>query len=102
MHGVGYSLFLAEHYISLQATVTAVQYCSSLHSGILKYGRLRDGGQTYSNVEPINHQHHDNEAEESNNGHSLTDTSRVIRSKRMGRADHVACIGEIIFVNRGN
>ena len=43
----------------LKRAVTAVQYCSSLHSGILKYRRLTDGGQTYSNVEPIYHQHHD-------------------------------------------
>jgi len=33
------------------------------------------------------------EAEENNNGYTSTDTSRVIRSKRMGRVDHVACIG---------
>jgi len=42
------------------------------------------------------------EAEESNNGDTSTDNSRVIGSKRMGRADHVTCIGEIIFVRRGN
>jgi hypothetical protein len=53
MHGVGYSLFVAEHYVSLQATYLI------LHSGILKYRGLRDGGQTYSNVEAIYHQHHD-------------------------------------------
>jgi hypothetical protein len=41
------------------------------------------------------------EAEESNNGYTSTDIRRVIRSKRMGRAGHVACIGEIIFVSRG-
>jgi len=44
---------------ALKTAVTAVQCCSSLHSGILKYRRLRDDGQTYSNVEPIYHQHHD-------------------------------------------
>jgi len=42
------------------------------------------------------------EAEEINNGYTSTDTSRVIGSKKMGRADHVARIGEIIFVRRGN
>ena len=42
------------------------------------------------------------EAQQSNNGYTSTDTSRVIGSKRMGRADHVECIGEIVFVRRGN
>jgi hypothetical protein len=46
-HGVGYSLFLSELYISVQAgdvlkpAVAAVQYCSSMHNGILIYRILK-------------------------------------------------------------
>jgi hypothetical protein len=42
------------------------------------------------------------EAAESDNGYTLTYTSRVIRTRGMGREDHVACIGKIISVNCGN